>query len=70
MKNILFAILIISLFLFGCAPKKAAEPALETIGVSDVDDVSSEITDIDVIDDDLSGAELDSLEQDLAEIDW
>ena len=70
MKKVIFAILIISLFLFGCAPKKAAEPALETTGVEDVDDVSSEITDVEVIDDDLSRTELDSLEQDLAEIDW
>lgn len=67
MKKLIIAILIISLFLFGCAPK---EPTLETTGVADVDDVSSEITDVDVIDDDLSGEELDNLDQDLANLDW
>jgi len=66
MKKIIIAVLILSLFLISCAPTKE----LETTGVSDVDDVSSGISDVDTIDEDLGGEELDSLEKDLAEIDW
>jgi PBP1b-binding outer membrane lipoprotein LpoB len=58
--------LIISMFLISCAPVQEPEPT----GESDVDEVSSGISDVDTIDDDLSGEELDDLEQDLTNIDW
>ncbi|MBW2981126.1 hypothetical protein KY360_06950 [Candidatus Woesearchaeota archaeon] len=70
MKKALIAVLILSLFLIGCAPKEEAEAGEQKTGVSDVDDVSSGISDVDTIDDDLGGEELDDLEKDLAEIDW
>jgi hypothetical protein len=59
--------LIISIFLVACAP---LETTPEPTGESDVDEVSSGISDVDTIDDDLSGEELDNLEQDLTNIDW
>jgi hypothetical protein len=59
--------LIISMFLFACAPLDTT-PA--PTGESDVDDVTSGISDVDTIDDDLGGEELDNLEKDLEGIDW
>ena len=67
MKKLILAILIISLFLFGCAPKEAA---LEQTGVADVDDTSSEISDVDTIDDDLDLGDLETLDSDLENLDW
>jgi hypothetical protein len=53
------------IFLVACAPQEIAPT-----GESDVDEVSSGISDVDTIDDDLGGEELDNLEKDLEGIDW
>lgn len=66
--SMIICLLIISLFLIGCAPRK--EAALETTGVEDVDDTSSELSDVDTIDDDLDLGDLETLDSDLANLDW
>lgn len=71
-RNTIIFLLIITLFVAGCA-QKALTPEtteVETTGEASVDEVSSDIDEVDTIDEDLEATELDDLEQELSELDW
>jgi len=73
MKRFTIAILsltiLIIFFVAGCT-KTAVEPAPEEKGDEAVNEISTDISDIDVIDDDLDTNDLDALAQDLNDLDW
>ncbi len=81
--SILLIMVLFSLFIAGCAKKspiieQQADKTMETEGVQDTrtteepiaKDVSTQISDIDSIDEELDDSDLDSLEEDFANIDW
>ena len=73
MKRFTIAILSLTIlamfFVAGCT-KTAVEPTPEEKGDEAVNEISTDISDIDVIDDDLDTNDLDALAQDLNDLDW
>lgn len=76
MKRILIGIVLIMLvFLMGCTTQKigdlsSQDSTPELTGVESVDQLSEELSGIEDIEKELDFAELDSIEDDLANLDW
>ena len=78
MRNIIISLLILAILLTGCAQKiiqqeeeKTTEtPEFEETGDESIDEVGSDISEIDTIDSELNASDLDDLEQELEELDW
>ena len=79
MKNKIITILTLTIlaifFIAGCTktgiePTPEEQPISGETGDEAVSEISDDISDIDVMDDDLDTGDLDNLEQDLANIDW
>ncbi len=66
---ILSVVLVMSVLIAGCGPRKAATAPAPT-GVQDVDQVSSDISDIESVDSDLDLGDLENLDKDLENLDW
>ena len=79
MKNQITIILTLTIlamfFIAGCAkteiePTTPAQPAPEEKGDEAINEISDDISDIDIMDDDLDTGDLDNLAQDLNNLDW
>lgn len=75
MKKIISTILIlasIAMLLTACGPKETGDTDLPTTPseVQPADDTDEESEEVDVIEEDLTGDDLENLDEDLAEIDW
>ena len=79
MKNKITVILTLTIlamfFIAGCTqtgiePTPEDQPATEETGDEAVNELSTDIYDIDIMDDDLDTQDLDNLAQDLNDIDW
>jgi len=74
--TIIFSLIILTIFFISGCTKTAVEPTPEgqpapgETGDDTIDEISSDISDIDVMDDDLDTNDLDNLAQDLNDLDW
>ena len=70
--SILLILVLSTLLIVGCAKKQSVEQITEKTTDTEAitDDVSTQISDIDSIDEDLDDSDLDNLEEDFANIDW
>lgn len=72
LKKVFVAFILIMLILFvGCDTQKKGEiPSQNLTGVESVDEITKQMSDVEQIEQDLNFSELDSLEHDLANLDW
>jgi len=68
--TIIFSLIILAIFFVAGCTKTAVEPAPEEKGDETISEISEDISDIDVMDDDLDTNDLDNLAQDLNDLDW
>lgn len=78
MNRNIITLFVLVLFLVGCGQKQVTtqgqiteeETESEQTGDASVDEVSSDIDEVDVMDEELVAAELEDLEKELEELDW
>ena len=72
---ILTLMILTMFFVAGCAkteiePTTPAQPAPGETGDETINEISDDISDVDIMDDDLDTGDLDNLAQDLDNLDW
>lgn len=67
----IFILIVIGLFLIGCAKEAAVEePTITPEPKTTESDIDTGVEEIEGLEEDLDTADLENLEEDLAEIDW